>query len=102
MVFTKLADWEQEYTIFVKLTDMQRMEMVRDRLREYRAVTRDALATASHAALMRQGFTYDDRNVPPLQTVRGRAVGGMSYTQKANKRKYCERLARSSILFPFT
>lgn len=73
---------------------MQRMELVRDRLREYRAVARDALATAAHAALLRQGFTYDDRNIPPPQVIRGRAVGGMSYTQKANKRKFCERLAR--------
>ncbi|XP_049884905.1 dynein axonemal heavy chain 6 [Pectinophora gossypiella] len=173
MVFTKLADWEQEYTIFVKLTDikffkvyrywkayyvwrksivfrkyskmrmklfknlfiltpvlgkallsiqamvcemymksfadlsrdmdtaffyfyevqMKRIEYIRDKLTEYRSVVLDVITQACHTALYIQGFTYDDRHVPPFQIIRGKPTGGMSYTEKANKRKYCERLA---------
>ncbi|CAG5008078.1 unnamed protein product [Parnassius apollo] len=88
MVFTTLADWEQEYTIFVKLTDMQRLEQCVVRLREFRALSLEAITVAAHAALLRRGFVYDDRNVPPPQMLRGRIVGGMTYTQKADKRNF--------------
>ncbi|XP_026730807.1 dynein heavy chain 6, axonemal [Trichoplusia ni] len=173
MVFTKLPAWEQEYTIFVKLTDikffklyrywkafyvwkksimfrkytklrnklaknlfiltpvlgkallsmqamccemymktfadlsrdmdtaffyfievqMKRVEYVREKLIEYRTVVLDVITQACHSALYQQGFVYDDRNIPPFQIIRGKPTGGMSYTEKANKRKYCERLA---------
>ncbi|KAJ8737210.1 hypothetical protein PYW07_000481 [Mythimna separata] len=173
MVFTKLPSWEQEYNIFIKLTDikffklyrfwkafyvwrksivfrkytkirnklaknlfiltpvlgkallsiqamccemymktfadvsrdmdtaffyfiedqMKRIEYVRDRLIEYRTVVMDVITQSCHTALYQQGFVYDDRNIPPFQMVRGKPTGGMSYTEKANKRKYCERLA---------
>ncbi|XP_022832877.1 dynein heavy chain 6, axonemal [Spodoptera litura] len=173
MVFTKLPAWEQEYTIFVKLTDikffklyrywkafyvwkksimfrkytkirnklaknlfiltpvlgkallsiqamccemymktfadlsrdmdtaffyfiedqMKRIEYVRDKLYEYRTVVLDVITQSCHTALYQQGFVYDDRNIPPFQVIRGKPTGGMSYTEKANKRKYCERLA---------
>ncbi|KAJ8737519.1 hypothetical protein PYW08_000114 [Mythimna loreyi] len=173
MVFTKLPSWEQEYNIFVKLTDikffklyrywkafyvwrksivfrkytkirnklaknlfiltpilgkallsiqamccemymktfadvsrdmdtaffyfiedqMKRIEYVRDRLIEYRTVVLDVITQSCHTALYQQGFVYDDRNIPPFQMIRGKPTGGMSYTEKANKRKYCERLA---------
>ncbi|CAH4038360.1 unnamed protein product [Pieris brassicae] len=93
MVFTKLPDWEQEYTIFVSLTDMKRVEFIREKLREFRAIVLDLITAACHAALYQQGFIYDDRNIPPFQIIRGKPTGGMSYTEKANKRNYCERLA---------
>ncbi|XP_026758308.2 dynein axonemal heavy chain 6 [Galleria mellonella] len=173
MVFTKLPDWEQEYTIFVKLTDikffrvyrywkafyvwrksilfrkyskirtklaknlfiltpvlgkallsiqamccemymksfadlskdmdiaffyfieiqMKRVEYIREKLIEFRAVVLEIITQACHTALYHQGFIYDDRNIPPFQIIRGKPTGGMSYTEKANKRKYCERLA---------
>ncbi|XP_045784195.1 dynein axonemal heavy chain 6 [Maniola jurtina] len=173
MVFTKLSDWEQEYTIFMKFTDikffrvyrywkafyvwrksilfrkysktrsriakklfiltpvlgkgllniqamccdmytrsftdlsrdmdtaffyfievlMKRVEFIRAKLLEFRSVVLEVVTTSCHAALYLQGFTYDDRNVPPYQVIRGKPTGGMSYTEKANKRKYCERLA---------
>ncbi|CAB3225668.1 unnamed protein product [Arctia plantaginis] len=173
MVFTKLPSWEQEYTIFVKLTDikffkvyrywkafyvwrksilfrkysktrnkiaknlfiltpilgkallsiqamccdmylksfadltrdmdtaffyfyenqLKRIEYLRDKLCEFRAVVLDIITQACHTALYEQGFVYDDRNIPPFQVIRGKPTGGMSYTEKANKRKYCERLA---------
>ncbi|XP_047524724.1 dynein axonemal heavy chain 6 [Pieris napi] len=173
MVFTKLPDWEQEYTIFVSLTDikffrnyrywkafyvwqksilfrkysktrkkiakklfiltpvlgkallsmqsmccdmymksfadvsrdmdtaffyfievqMKRVEFIREKLREFRAIVLDLIIAACHAALYQQGFIYDDRNIPPFQIIRGKPTGGMSYTEKANKRNYCERLA---------
>ncbi|PZC80020.1 hypothetical protein B5X24_HaOG215489 [Helicoverpa armigera] len=173
MVFTKLPAWEQEYTIFVKLTDikffklyrywkafyvwnksiafrkytkirnklaknlfiltpvlgkallsiqamccemytktfadltrdmdtpffyfiedqMKRVEYIRDKLIEFRTVVMDVITQSCHTALYQQGFVYDDRNIPPFQVIRGKPTGGMSYTEKANKRKYCERLA---------
>ncbi|XP_050361252.1 dynein axonemal heavy chain 6 [Nymphalis io] len=173
MVFTKLAEWEQEYTIFVQLTDikffrvyrywkayyvwrksilfrkfsktrtkianklflltpvlgkallniqamccdmymksfadvsrdmdtaffyfievqMKRVEYIRDKLLAFRSIVLEVVTAACHAALYLQGFTHDDRNVPPFQIIRGKPTGGMSYTEKANKRKYCERLA---------
>ncbi|XP_021206053.2 dynein axonemal heavy chain 6 isoform X1 [Bombyx mori] len=181
MVFTKLPAWEQEYTIFVKLTDikffkvyrywkafyvwrksilfrkfskirtklaknlfiltpvlgrallnvqamccemymksfadvsrdmdtaffyfievlMKRVENVREKLVEFRTVVLDIISQACHTALYQQGFVYDDRNIPPLQIIRGKPVGGMSYTEKANKRKYCERLACFIKLFDY-
>ncbi|XP_028179118.1 dynein heavy chain 6, axonemal [Ostrinia furnacalis] len=173
MVFTKLNAWEQEYTIFVKLTDikffklyrywkafyvwrksilfrkysklrtkiaknlfiltpvlgkallsiqamccemymkswadlsrdmdtaffyfievqMKRVEYIREKLAEFRVVVLEIITQACHTALYQQGFVYDDRNIPPFQIIRGKPTGGMSYTEKANKRKYCERLA---------
>ncbi|CAH2103550.1 unnamed protein product [Euphydryas editha] len=173
MVFTKLSEWEQEYTIFVKLTDikffrvyrywkayyvwrksilfrkynktrtkiakklfiltpvlgkallsiqamccdmymksfadvsrdmdtaffyfievqMKRVEYIREKLSAFRSIVLEVVTAACHAALYQQGFTFDDRNVPPFQIIRGKPTGGMSYTEKANKRKYCERLA---------
>lgn len=72
---------------------MKRVEYIRDKLQEYRSVVLDVITASCHAALYQQGFTYDDRNVPPFQIIRGKPTGGMSYTEKANKRKYCERLA---------
>ncbi|CAH0703556.1 unnamed protein product [Spodoptera exigua] len=173
MVFTKLPAWEQEYTIFVKLTDirffklyrywkafyvwkksimfrkytkirnklaknlfiltpvlgkallsiqamccemysktfadlsrdmdtaffyfiedqMKQIEYIREKLLEYRTVVLDVITQSCHTALYQQGFVYDDRNIPPFQIIRGKPTGGMSYTEKANKRKYCERLA---------
>ncbi|KAI8430876.1 hypothetical protein MSG28_001009 [Choristoneura fumiferana] len=173
MVFTGLPSWEQEYTIFVKLTDikffrvyrywkafyvwrksilfrkytktrtklaknlfiltpllakallsiqamccemymktfadisrdmdtaffyffevqMRQIEYTREKLSEYRSVVLDVITQACHAALYQQGFVFDDRNIPPFVIIRGKPTGGMSYTEKANKRKYCERLA---------
>ncbi|RVE44268.1 hypothetical protein evm_011063 [Chilo suppressalis] len=173
MVFTKLQAWEQEYTIFVKLTDikffsvyrywkafyvwrksilfrkysktrmkiaknlfiltpvlgkallsiqamccemymksfadlsrdmdtaffyfievqMKQIEYMRDKLNEFRSVALEIIVQACHTALYQKGFLYDDRNIPPFQIIRGKPTGGMSYTEKANKRKYCERLA---------
>ncbi|XP_045541953.1 dynein axonemal heavy chain 6 [Papilio machaon] len=72
---------------------MIRLEMVRRRITEFRSVAHEAVTAAGHEALRLRGFTVDDHEVPPPAIVRGRPVGGMSYTQKANKRKYCERLA---------
>lgn len=72
---------------------MKRVEIMRETLTEYRSVVLDLVTAACHAALYLQGFIYDDRNIPPFQVIRGRPTGGMSYTEKANKRKYCERLA---------
>ncbi|XP_053624487.1 dynein axonemal heavy chain 6 isoform X1 [Plodia interpunctella] len=181
MVFTKLPDWEQEYTIFVKLTDikffkvyrywkafyvwrksilfrkyskirakiaknlfiltpvlgkallsvqamccemymktfadlsrdmdtaffyfievqMKRVEYIREKLSEFRTVVLDIVTQACHTALYQQGFVYDDRNIPPFQIIRGKPTGGMSYTEKANKRKYCERLAAFTKLIDY-
>lgn len=73
---------------------MKRVEYIRDKLVEYRVVVLDIITQACHTALYLQGFVWDDRNIPPFQIIRGKPTGGMSYTEKANKRKYCERLAR--------
>lgn len=72
---------------------MKRIEVIRDKLLEYRSVVLEIIAQACHTALYARGFLWDDRNVPPLQMIRGKPTGGMSYTDKANKRKFCERLA---------
>lgn len=72
---------------------MVRLELVRGHIQEFRSVAHEAVTVAGHEALRLRGFTVDDHEVPPPAIVRGRPVGGMSYTQKANKRKYCERLA---------
>lgn len=73
---------------------MKRVEYTREKLKEFREVVLEIIVTACHTALYQQGFVYDDRNIPPFQIIRGKPTGGMSYTEKANKRKYCERLAR--------
>lgn len=80
---------------------MKRIEYVRDKLIEFRTVVMEVLTQSCHTALYQQGFVYDDRNIPPFQIIRGKPTGGMSYTEKANKRKYCERLAWY-IIFLFT
>lgn len=72
---------------------MKRVEYIRGKLIEFRCIVLDVITAACHTALFQQGFTYDDRNVTPFQMIRGKPTGGMSYTEKANKRKYCERLA---------
>lgn len=72
---------------------MKRIEYIREKLVEFRELILDILIHTCHTALYQQGFTYDDRNITPFQIIRGKPTGGMSYTEKANKRKYCERLA---------
>lgn len=72
---------------------MKRVEYIREKLLAFRSIVLEVVTAACHAALYQQGFTFDDRNVPPFQIIRGKPTGGMSYTEKANKRKYCERLA---------
>lgn len=58
---------------------------------------------AMHASLLARGFYTDDRNFAPasdtnLKKRRKHKTSGegqiMSFTQRANKRKYCGRLAR--------
>ncbi|KAG7313008.1 hypothetical protein JYU34_000085 [Plutella xylostella] len=85
-------DMDTAFFYFIEL-QMKRVEIMRETLTEYRSVVLDLVTAACHAALYLQGFIYDDRNIPPFQVIRGRPTGGMSYTEKANKRKYCERLA---------
>lgn len=72
---------------------MKRVEVIRDKLKEFHEVVLEIITQACHTALYNRGFLFDDRNVPPFQIIRGKPTGGMSYTEKANKRKYCERLA---------
>ncbi|XP_063373463.1 dynein axonemal heavy chain 6 [Cydia amplana] len=85
-------DIDTAFFYFIEV-EMQRLEYIRGKLIEFRAVVLDVLTQTCHAALYLQGFVYDDRNIPPFQVIRGKPTGGMSYTEKANKRKYCERLA---------
>ncbi|XP_052746778.1 dynein axonemal heavy chain 6 [Bicyclus anynana] len=85
-------DMDTAFFYFIEV-QMKRLEYVREKLQEFRSVVLEVVTAACHAALYHQGFTYDDRNVPPFQIIRGKPTGGMSYTEKANKRKYCERLA---------
>lgn len=72
---------------------MKGIEYIREKLIAFRTVVLDIITQACHSALYYQGFVYDDRNIAPFQIIRGKPTGGMSYTEKANKRKYCERLA---------
>ncbi|VVC96959.1 unnamed protein product, partial [Leptidea sinapis] len=85
-------DMDTAYFYFIEV-QMKRLEYMRDKLQEFRAVALEVITSACHAALYAQGFLFDDRNIPPFQIIRGKPTGGMSYTEKANKRNYCERLA---------
>ncbi|KAJ2954382.1 hypothetical protein O0L34_g2646 [Tuta absoluta] len=87
-----VRDMDTAFFYFYEV-QMVRIEYIRMKLIEYREVVLDVVTEACHGALFLQGFTFDDRFVPPFVIVRGKPTGGMSYTEKANKRKYCERLA---------
>ncbi|XP_037299908.1 dynein heavy chain 6, axonemal isoform X2 [Manduca sexta] len=85
-------DMDTAFFYFIEVL-MKRVEYIRDKLKEFRDVALDIITQTCHTALYQQGFVFDDRNIPPFQMIRGKPTGGMSYTEKANKRKYCERLA---------
>ena len=75
---------------------MGRLEQVQARLTEFREYVREIVNVACTKALLAVGFTTDDSNFLLLPGEKGykeqQTKYNMTYRQKSDKRRFCERL----------
>ncbi|CAG2054542.1 unnamed protein product [Timema podura] len=86
-----------------RLPGMTKMEEVKERLKFFHDLVKDIVNNACHEALLLKGFTTDDSNIHTMPSLRKTRDGKMrmSYTEQANKRRYCIRLTSFIHLVDF-
>nr|CAD7400728.1 unnamed protein product [Timema cristinae] len=82
---------------------MTKMAEVQERLKFFHDLVKDIVNNACHEALLSKGFTTDDSNIHTMPSLRKTKDGKMrmSYTEQANKRRYCIRLTSFIHLVDF-
>ena len=76
---------------------MESLENVMDKLIEFREIVKNLINTACHGALLVEGFSINDNKTNSSLGVLLKTTDTnlkMSYTEQANKRRVCERLAK--------